>query len=97
MMGKDIWEDIEIDTYVLQQKVNEMAIELVDHYGKELDEGDLLKLNGYSDYNGNPEEKALCLACLEYYKTKGYPSALPAKVVLATDEKWYRKFWPFKK
>lgn len=67
MLGTDFWGDLDIDVVELQISVDEAAKELVDHYGKELTEGDLLKLKGYGDTDANPLEKAVALAALKYY------------------------------
>lgn len=94
MMGKDIWEDIDIDALVLQQEVNEKAIALIDHYGKEITEIDLLKMNTRSDSSADPVNTALVRACLEYYKTKDYkPEFIHATQDLTPRKKKWWKFW----
>lgn len=95
MMGKDIWEDIDIDAMVLQQEVHEKAVALIDHYGKDITEVDLLKMNTRSDSAADPINTALVRACLEYYKTQGYnPEWIHADMAgkASTKKKWW-KFW----
>jgi len=67
MLGSDFWGDLDIDVVEIQITVDDQARLLIDHYGKELTEADLLKLKGYSDTDANPLEKALALSALKYY------------------------------
>jgi hypothetical protein len=49
MMGNSFWDDMSIDAYEKQLEIDRMARDLVDHWGKELSENDLLKLKAYKD------------------------------------------------
>ena len=46
MMGKDFWEDVDIDTLHLETQIKQMAVDLITEYGVNLSESDLLRING---------------------------------------------------
>ena len=58
MIGSTFWDDMGIDAYEIQLAIEAQAKTLVDHWGKELTETDLLKLKAYSDSQNNPIEAA---------------------------------------
>ncbi len=72
MIGKDFWEDMQIDAVVIDEQVKLIAKELVDQHGKDLTEGDLLKMNAFSDSMAEPIQTAIVREAVEYYKTRDY-------------------------
>lgn len=72
MIGKDFWEDMQIDSVIIDEQVKLIAKELVDHHGKNLTENDLLKMNAFSDSMAEPIQTAIVREAAEYYKTCDY-------------------------
>jgi len=72
MIGKDYWENMEIDATAEWQNIEFHAKQLIDKFGPEITEADLLKMNAFSDSMHDPIQTALVRASLEYYKTLDY-------------------------
>ena len=72
MIGKDFWENMEIDAIDQQQTIDMIAKNLIDHFGNEITEADLLKMNAFSDSNHCPIQTAIVRACMKYYATQDY-------------------------
>ena len=72
MIGKNFWEDMQIDSVIIDEQVKLIAKELIDHHGKDLTEGDLLKMNAFSDSMAEPIQTAIVREAAEYYKTCDY-------------------------
>lgn len=72
MIGKDFWENMEIDAVAEQQNIDFLAEQLIDKFGPDITEADLLKMNAFSDSMHDPIQTALVRASLEYYKTQDY-------------------------
>lgn len=94
MMGQSFWEDMSIDAYEKQLEIDRMARELVDHWGKDLKEVDLLKLKAYSSQSDNFIEAAFAEAALAYYQTQNYnPEFIHADMAGKTSTKRWWQFW----
>ncbi len=93
MIGNDFWGDLEIDAIEYEKDIELVAKELIDHWGKELTEKDLLKLKAYSTCADTPIHCALAKAALEYYVTQDYkPEFIHAGVESKPKKVWW-KFW----
>jgi len=94
MIGNTFWDDLGIDAYEVQLAIEAQAKTLVDHWGKELTETDLLKLKAYSDAIDNPVETAFAKSALEYYQTQNYePRFIHADMAhQSTTRRWWQ-FW----
>ena len=93
MLGNDFWGDLEIDALEYEQDIESVAIDLVDHWGKELTEADLLKLKAYSSCGDTPIQCALARAALEYYLTQNYnPEFIHAGMKTEVKKPWWQ-FW----
>jgi hypothetical protein len=92
MIGKNFWEDMQIDSVIIDEQVKLIAKELVDHHGKDLTEGDLLKMNAFSDSMAEPIQTAIVREAAEYYKTCDYnPEWIHSDMSTRTTEK--KSFW----
>ena len=94
MIGNTFWDDMGIDAFEIQLAIEAHAKTLVDHWGKELTETDLLKLKAYSDSQNNPVEAAFAKSALAYYQTQGYqPEFIHADMAnQSTTRRWWQ-FW----
>jgi len=92
MIGKDIWEDIQIECVDLQITIDESARILIDHWGKDITKSDLLKLNAMSDTSHNGIERAIAKAALSYYGKKNYQPDFIHQYKIITKKPWW-KFW----
>jgi hypothetical protein len=72
MIGNSFWDDLGIDAYDFQLKIEHSAQALIDYWGKDLTQADIYKLHAYSELCDNPIEKQFAQAALTYYKTQGY-------------------------
>lgn len=91
MIGNNFWEDMSIDAYEKQLEIDRMARDLIDHWGKEIKEIDLLKLKSYGLNTDNPIEAAFAKAALDYYLTQDYnPEFMHADMA---DKKLSKKWW----
>jgi hypothetical protein len=72
MIGKDIFEDLSIDSIEIEQELKERARVLVDHWGPEITENDLLRLNAMINSNESTVEHTMAKYILEYYLTKDF-------------------------
>ena len=89
MMGKDFWEDVDIDTLHLETQIKQMAVDLITEYGVNLSESDLLRINGAKDSQSDPIKRALLMTCLEFYMTTDYaPKSIETKYVPI--KKWWQ-------
>lgn len=94
MIGNSFWEDMSIDAFEKQIEIKRMAQELVDHWGEELKETDLLKLKAYQDGGNDPVESAFARAALEYYQTQDYtPEFIHADMYNKTSTKRWWQIW----
>lgn len=93
MMGKDIFEDMSIDALQFELEMEEAAKALVNNYGKELTEADLLRLNGMVQSDGSNAENILAAYCLQYYLTQNYTPERIDKNKFPPQKKSWWKFW----
>ena len=94
MMGKDIFEDMNIDALQFEMEMEDAARQLVNNYGKELTEADLLQLSGMVQSDGANAENIIAGYCLEYYLTQThYPERIDANKFPSTPKKSWWKFW----
>jgi len=92
MMGKDIFEDINIDALQFDMEMEDAARQLVDNYGKELTESDLILLIVLTD--GATTESILAQYCLDYYLTQNYqPERIDTNKFPSTAKKAWWKLW----
>jgi len=93
MLGNDFWGDLEIDAVEYEQNIESVARDLIDHWGKELTEKDLLKLKAYGSCADTPIQCALAKAALEYYLAQDYnPEFIHAGMTYSPKKPWW-KFW----
>lgn len=89
MMGKNFWEDVEIDSLHLETEIKQIAVDLITEYGTHLTESDLLRINAAKDSQSDPITRALLMACLEFYMTTDYaPKRIESKYV--PRKKWWQ-------
>lgn len=94
MIGQSFWEDLSIDSFEKSVEIETMAHALVDYWGKDLTESDLLKLKAYTDSHSNPVEVAFASSALEYYMTKDYkPDFIHAEMQGNSTIKHWWQFW----
>jgi hypothetical protein len=94
MMGNSFWDDMSIDAYEKQLEIDRMARDLVDHWGKELSENDLLKLKAYKDGGNDPIESAFAKSALDYYLTQNYnPAFIHADMYGKSSSKRWWQIW----
>ena len=94
MIGNTFWDDMSIDAYEKQLEIDRMARDLVDHWGKDLSEKDLLKLKAYSDGINNPIEQAFAKAALSYYQAQNFnPEFIHADMLKQSTTKRWWQFW----
>lgn len=94
MIGNTFWDDLGIDAYEIQIAIEAQAKTLVDHWGKELTETDLLKLKAYSDSLDNPIETAFAQKALAYYQTQDYqPEFIHSGMSNNSITKRWWQFW----
>lgn len=88
MIGKDFWDDMEIDSVEIQNNIDIIAQQLIDHHGPKIKESDLLKMNAYSDSSNNPIQSAIVKASLDYYVKQDYhPEWIHSDMIGRTEEK----------
>ena len=94
MIGNTFWDDLGIDAYEVQLAIEAQAKTLVDHWGKDFTETDLLKLKAYSDSQDNLVEAAFAKSVLVYYQTQNYePQFIHADMAnRSTARRWWQ-FW----
>ena len=92
MIGKDFWEDLDIDAYEVDTQLEGIAKVLVDQWGKSLTEADLLKLNAYSSAAEVTTETIIAKHALTYYNTQGYTPDFIHQHKTSTNAPWW-KFW----
>lgn len=94
MIGNSFWDDMGIDAYEKQLEIESIAHQLIDHWGKDLKEVDLLKLKSYGLNLDNPIEAAFAKAALEYYLTQNYqPEFIHADMKSTLSTKRWWQFW----
>lgn len=93
MIGKDLFEDISIDGIGFEEEMRQAAHQLIDQWGKELTEGDLLRLSNMVQSNGTEAEHIIAAYALEYYLTKNYRPEFIHAVKTPLREKPWWKFW----
>ena len=94
MIGNTFWDDMGIDAYEIQLAIESQAKILVDHWGKELTETDLLKLKAYSDSSDNLVEAAFAKSALAYYQTQSYePRFIHADMATQSTARRWWQFW----
>ena len=72
MMGKNFWEDVDIDAMHFQTQINIQAVELITEYGFGMTETDILRMKAAIDSQSDPVKRALLIACFDYYMTTDY-------------------------
>lgn len=72
MIGKNFWEDMEIDAVLIDEQIDSIAKELIDHHGKRITEADLLKMNAFADSMSAPVQTAIVRAAAKYYTQQNY-------------------------
>ena len=88
MIGKNFWEDMQIDAVIIDEQIKDIAKELVDHHGKKLTENDLLKMNAFSDSMAEPIQTAIVREAAKYYKTCDFnPEWIHSDMSGRTEEK----------
>jgi len=94
MIGNTFWDDMGIDAYEIQLAIEAQAKTLVDHWGKDLKEVDLLKLKSYGLNLDNPIEAAFAKAALDYYLTQDYqPEFIHSGMSNNSTSKRWWQFW----
>ena len=94
MIGNTFWDDMGIDAYEIQLAIESQAKILIDHWGKELTETDLLKLKAYSDSLDNPVETAFAQIALKHYQAQDYqPEFIHADMSKQSTTKRWWQFW----
>lgn len=94
MIGQSFWEDMSIDAYEKQLEIETMAKDLINHWGNDLKEIDLLKLKSYGLNADSPVEAAFAKAALDYYLTQDYnPEFIHADMVSKTTSKRWWQIW----
>jgi len=91
MMGKDLWEDLDIDSLHYESELKHAAQQLIIEYGRNLKETDILRLKALQDSQSDPLKRVLAIYALEYYMTTDYA---PKRESVNTfpRRKWW-KFW----
>ena len=93
MIGNDFFGDLEIDAIQYEKDIESVARDLIDHWGKDLTEKDLLKLKAYGNCSDTPIQCALAKAALEYYLTQDFkPEFIHAGMDTSPKTKWWQ-FW----
>ena len=92
MIGKDFWDDMDMDITELQIDIELAAHKLVNEYGKSLTEGDLLKLNAMTDTSHNGVERAYAKSALQHYKRKNFTPEFIHQHKTIFKKSWW-KFW----
>lgn len=67
MLGKNIFEDIDIDAVLIQMEVDRMADMLIEQYGGTLDEIDVLQM---ANNTSNTPQALICKALIERIKAR---------------------------
>lgn len=93
MMGNDFWADLEIDAFEKQLELEAIAKTLIDHWGKELTENDLLKMKAYTDSQINLVETAIAKAALAYYLTQDYSPEFIHKYQSSPKKSWITRIF----
>jgi len=94
MIGKTFWEDLEIDVIEYENNISSVAKTLVDHWGKDLTESDLLKLKAYASHADEPVQCAIAKYALEYYLTLSHnPGYIHSNMSTTQNRKKWWKFW----
>lgn len=92
MMGKDLWEDMDIDSLHFESELKYAATQLITEYGKDLTETDILRLKALQDSQADPVKRVLAIYALEFYKTTDYA---PKRETTYTfkEKKWWQKIF----
>ncbi len=93
MMGKDFFEDLSIDAYEIEIDMQNRAQQLIDHWGHELNEADLLRLNAMVHAEGSNAEYSMAAYALEYYLTKNHDPEFIHTVRTSSKKKPWWRFW----
>jgi len=92
MLGKDFWEDLDIDAAEFNVQIEVSAKALIDEWGSKLTEADLLKLNAYVHAQDKSIEGSIAASALEYYLTKDYNPQFIHYYESKKKAPWW-KFW----
>jgi len=93
MIGNSFWDDLSIDAFEKQTEIKMQAEALVNHWGKDITENDLLKLKAYSDGIHDPVEAAFAQAALNCYLEKKHdPEWIHASMFekQTTTKRWWQ-------
>ena len=90
MLGKDFWEDLEIDLITIRNDIDVRAQQILQEYGTKLTEKDILKLIGSTDSAENALEKAFSEVILSEYAKAGYTPITDDYVTTVKKSIWQR-------
>ena len=87
MIGKDLWEDMDIDSLHFESELKHAATQLITEYGKDLTETDILRLKALKDSQADPVKRVLAIYALEFYMTTDYAPLRESKYTFK-EKKW---------
>ena len=92
-IGRDLFEDIDVDAYEVELDMEQRAKALIDEWGSKLTEKDLIRLNAMVHAEGSNAEYSIAAYALEYYMTKNYyPERIDVNKFSLKQKPWW-KFW----
>lgn len=94
MLGKDFWEDLDIDLIMLEEDINIRAVQLIKQYGEQLTEKDILSITGRADSIDNSIERAYSERLLSEYKSAGYTPKSNIPPTTVKKSIWQRIYTP---
>jgi hypothetical protein len=94
MLGKDFWEDLDIDLIMIRSDIEIRAQQILQEYGTKLTEKDILKLIGGTDSTENGLEKAYSEAILSEYTKAGYTPIPNTYTTTVKKSIWQRIYAP---
>lgn len=93
MVGKDFWEELEIDAVHYENELRSIAEDLIDDWGEDISEADLLRLNALSKALDSRVENVIAAYALEYYMTHDHkPQFIHQYRNSPVKQPWW-KFW----
>ena len=72
MIGKNLWEDLEIDSLHFESELKFAAQNLITEYGIKLTDTDILRLKALKDSQSDPVQRVIAIYALEYYLQTDY-------------------------
>ncbi len=94
MLGKDFWEDVDIDLIVIKNDIELRAQQILQEYGAKLTEKDILKLIGGTDSTESGLEKAYSEVLLSEYTKSGYTPIPDNYTTTVKKSIWQRIYAP---